>query len=41
MLDVLGAVYDRHDVYDFVFTDDGSLPTSLRRGMCGIFVCTC
>ena len=36
-LDVLGAVYDRHDVYDFEF-DDASLPTSLRNGMRRIFM---
>ena len=34
-LDALSAVYDRHDVYDFVF-DDSSLPTSLKNGTRGI-----
>jgi len=39
-LDVLGAVYDRHDVYHFEF-DDAALPTRLRNGMHGIFIFHC
>jgi len=39
-LDALSAVYDRHDVYDFVF-DDGSLPANLRNGIRGIFTFHC
>ena len=36
-LDVLSAVYDRHDVYDFDF-DDTALPTSLKNGMRGVSI---
>ena len=38
-LDALCAIYDRHDVYEFGFEDDHSLPNSLKEGMCRVVLC--
>ena len=39
-LDALCAVYDRHDVHEFIFADD-SLPTGVKNGMHRIVVFGC